>query len=126
MDMNEKDAFIEKINMAVSDMQEFLAAKSGPAAALVKEAQHTAEDILGNFQQELRRRDEELIVLRKENGKLKEQLGDIGKLRETIAGLNEKLERMKRDTEQAFKERDEAKGEVMKLQELWQKFTVGE
>jgi DNA repair exonuclease SbcCD ATPase subunit len=125
MDTNEKNAFLEKVVTAIGDMEDFLATGSS-ASTIVKEAKSTAGEILKNFQEELHRREEENLALRKENGTLKQQIGDVRSLKESIAVMSEQIEKMRHDCEQALRERDEAKEEVMKLQELWKKFTAGE
>jgi DNA repair exonuclease SbcCD ATPase subunit len=125
MDMNEQSAILEKIKTAVGDMEEFFT--KGPSSEVIAmEAKNDAEGLLKNFEKELGRREEENLVLRRENQELGKLRGDVAALEKTLHSLNEELERARHDGEKALKERDKAKEEVARLQELWRRFTEGE
>ena len=122
MEMNEKDAFLERMITAIGDMEDYLL-KGHSTASLGKDARNTAEELLKNFQEELRRRDEENLALSREIAELKNKVGEVTDLRETIADMEKQLEKMRHDHEQALKQRDEAKEESSRLQALWNKVT---
>lgn len=119
--MNETNDLMERIVAAVTDMDDFLSKGPSSSAAIVNEAKDTAEELLKNFQDELRHREEESIALRKENADLKNKIGEVTDLRETISGMEKQLEKIRGDLEQALKQRDEAKEESARLQALWNK-----
>jgi len=122
MDMNGKNDLMEKFVAAVTDMDDFLS-KGASTATIAMEARETAEELLKNFQEELQRREEANIALQKEITELKKRVGEATDLRETISLMDEQLEKMRRDNEQAIRERDAAKGESVRLQALWNKVT---
>jgi vacuolar-type H+-ATPase subunit H len=123
--MNEQTEVLEKIISAVGDI-EGLFARNASSDSIVREAKNTAEALLANFEEELSRREEENMALRRENAALKKRSGDVDDLQETIAGMSGQLEKIRLDFEKALRERNEAKEEVARLQELWRRFTEGE
>lgn len=121
MDINEKAAFLEKLVAAIVNMEDFLT--KGPSADTSNtEAVDKAEEHLRKFEEALNRhREEENRALLIENSLLKKKIEDAMDLKETIAGMNRQLEKLRRDYEQALRERDEAREESGKLQAIWAK-----
>jgi vacuolar-type H+-ATPase subunit H len=125
MDMNEKNAFLEKIITALGDIEDFLAHGSS-ASTIVQEAKNTAAELLRNFQEDLGRREEENISLRRENAELKKKLSETVHLQETVADMADQISKFRHDSEQMLRERDAAKKEAARIQELWNKLISGE
>jgi len=119
MEMNDYDAFVKKINAAIADMEGFLAKGGASTAAIVREAGDAAGELLNSFDKQLQSRREETLALQEENKRLKRELGDIQDLKVTVSGMNEQLEKMRRDNEKLLRERNEALEETKRLHTLW-------
>lgn len=125
MDMNEQTALLVKVKTTVGELEEYFA-KAPSSDAMTAAAKTDAEGLLKNFEKELARREEENLVLRRENQELGKLRADAAALEKTILAIREELEKMRQEGQQALKERDKAKEEVARLQELWRRFTEGE
>lgn len=124
--MPDVELLTREISTVVRDLEGFMHAKADTASELLSSAQRTAEDLLRDFQQEMLKREEELIKLRKENSNIKRELDEALQLKQTVASLNDKVEKLRVQLDSAIKERDKAKEELNKIQELWKRFTSGE
>ncbi|MBF0328600.1 MAG: hypothetical protein HQL10_05545 [Nitrospirae bacterium] len=125
MDINERDAVLDRVVSSIGEMEDFFS-KASPSAAILKESKEMAEELLKNFQEELRRREEDSGKIRMEFTTLRKELDEALKAKTTILAMTEQLESLKLDSAKAFEERDKASAEVKRMQDLWQKFTSGE
>ncbi|MCX8070725.1 MAG: hypothetical protein N2738_09505 [Thermodesulfovibrionales bacterium] len=120
------ETLVQEISSVVKELEGFINLKTEGTSQLLREAQKTADDLLRDFQRELSKRDEELIKLRRENTNLKKELEEAQQMSKTVSSLNEKIEKMRVQLEESVKERDKAREELNKIQELWKRFTSGE
>ncbi len=124
--MTDRDAFVEEIGSVIRELEGFMQLKTDATSQLLRDSQRTADDLLRDFQQEMTKREEELIKIRRENNTLKRDLEEAQQLSRTVSSLNDRIEKMKVQLDSALKERDQAKEELNKIQELWKRFTSGE
>lgn len=119
MEMNDYDDVVKSIKDAIADMESFLIKGGASTTAVVREARDAAGELLNKFDKQLQNHQEETLALREENKRLKRELGDSQDLKVTVAGMNDQLEKMRRDNEKLLKERNEALEETKRLQTLW-------
>ncbi|HIJ59246.1 MAG TPA: hypothetical protein HPP56_01315 [Nitrospirae bacterium] len=124
--MVDRETFVQQVNKTVRELDDFINLKADETNQLLREAQKTADDLIRDFQKEMVKREEELIKLRKDNMSIRRELEEAQQIGKKVSALNDKIEKMRLELEGAIKERDKAKEELNKIQELWKRFTSGE
>jgi predicted nuclease with TOPRIM domain len=119
MEMNDYDDFVKRVKDAIADMESFLTKGGASTTSVVREARDAAGELLNSFDKQLQSHQEETLALREENKRLKREIGDIQDMKVTVAGMNDQLEKMRRDNEKLLRERNEALEETKRLQTLW-------
>jgi predicted RNase H-like nuclease (RuvC/YqgF family) len=125
MDPTEKEALLERVLKSVTEIDRLIQ-QGSPSSPVVREAKSMAEDLLRQFQDKLKAREQEAIAYKREITTLKQKIDEMGAIKLTVKKLEDEVAGLRQKNQQMVKERDEAVAEVNKIQELWRRFTSGE
>jgi predicted RNase H-like nuclease (RuvC/YqgF family) len=125
MDPTEKEALLERVLKSVTEIDRLIQ-QGSPSSPVVIEAKSMAEDLLRQFQDKLKAREQEAIAYKREITTLKQKIDEMGAIKLTVKKLEDEVAGLRQKNQQMVKERDEAVAEVNKIQELWRRFTSGE
>ena len=125
MDPTEKEALLERVLKSVTEIDRLIQ-QGSPSSPVVREAKSMAEDLLRQFQDKLKAREQEAIAYKREITTLEQKIDEMGAIKLTVKKLEDEVAGLRQKNQQMVKERDEAVAEVNKIQELWRRFTSGE
>ncbi len=125
MDPTEKEALLERVLKSVTEIDRLIQ-QGSPSSPVVREAKSMAEDLLRQFQDKLKAREQEAIAYKREITTLKQKIDEMGAIKLTVKKLEDEVAGLRQKNQQMVKERDEAVAEVNKIHELWRRFTSGE
>ncbi len=125
MDPTEKEALLERVLKSVTEIDRLIQ-QGSPSSPVVREAKSMAEDLLRQFQDKLKAKEQEAIAYKREITTLKQKIDEMGAIKLTVKKLEDEVAGLRQKNQQMVKERDEAVAEVNKIQELWRRFTSGE
>ncbi len=125
MDPGEKEVLLERVLSSVMEIDRLIQ-QGSPSSPVVREAKAMAEDLLRQFQDKLRSREQEALAYKREITALKQKIDEMGAIKMTVKKLEDEVAALRQKNQQMAKERDEAVAEVNKIQELWRRFTSGE
>jgi len=125
MDPTEKEALLERVLKSVTEIDRLIQ-QGSPSSPVVREAKSMAEDLLRQFQDKLKAKEQEAIAYKREITTLKQKIDEMGAIKLTVKKLEDEVAGLRQKNQQMVKERDEAVAEVNKIHELWRRFTSGE
>ncbi len=121
----EKSSILEKILTSIQEVDSVFEAKKASSEELMEQSDKKGEDVVRILNGHIRRLETEKAELNMEIQELKESFSAIDEVKEQITTLHGELENTRAVAERALKEKADAEQKLVKIQEQWEKFSMG-